>query len=170
MKEAKIRSASVAVVLLTELFGLAPTVRAAAPSGPKVAVVPGGVVRWGGAGTERCGMGGERWTPIDGVCWYPIDLLRPPGPLTVERWVGGARRTAAVGVGRYPYAEQRLTIEDESKVDLLAADLARAEREAARVGELWSLRTPRRFTLPLAPLLAALPAEGRFGAWRVING
>ena len=127
-------------------------------------------MRWGGAGTARCGADGERWEPIDGICWYPIDLLRPPGPVTVERWVGGARRTASVVVGRYPYAEQRLTIEDESKVDLSPADLARVERENARIAKLWSRRTPRRFTLPLGPPLATLPAEGRFGARRVING
>lgn len=134
------------------------------------AVVPGGVVRWGGEGTDRCGVEGERWEPIDGTCWYPVDLLRRPGALTVERWAAGQRSTAAVEVGRYPYAEQRLTIEDESKVNLSAADLARVERENARIGKLWALRTPRRFTLPLAAPLAALPAGGRFGARRVING
>jgi hypothetical protein len=142
-------------------------------AGAAATVVPGGVVRWGGAGTERCGFGGgggERWEPIDGVCWYPVDLSRSAGPLAVERWAGGARRTATVEVGRYPYAEQRLTIEDESKVDLSPADLARVDRENARIAELWGRRTPRRFSLPLAPPLASLPAGGRFGARRVING
>jgi murein DD-endopeptidase MepM/ murein hydrolase activator NlpD len=134
------------------------------------AVVPGGVVRWGGEGTERCGMEGERWEPIASACWYPVDLLRRPGGLTVERWAGGRWSAATVEVGRYPYAEQRLTIADESKVDLSAADLARVERENARIGKLWALRTPRRFTLPLAAPLAALPDGGRFGARRVING
>jgi biotin carboxyl carrier protein len=147
-------------------------VAAATSAAPTVAsaVAPGGVVRWLGEGTERCGMEGESWQAIDGACWYPIDLLRRAGPLTVERWTGGRRSTTVVEVGPYPYSEQRLTIEDQSKVNLSAADLARVERENARIGRLWKLRTPRRFTLPLRAPLAALPDGGRFGARRVING
>jgi Peptidase family M23 len=154
--------------VLAPVAGASPAT--ATKSAEATAVVPGGLVRWGGEGTEGCGMDGQRWKPISGVCWYPIDLERPSGSLTVERWAGGARRTATVRVGPYPYAEQRLTIKDESKVNISAADLARVARENARIGKLWDLRTPRRFTLPLAAPLASLPAEGRFGARRVING
>ena len=44
---------------------------------------------------------------------------------------------------------QELTVE-EKYVAPSADDLARIEREKARVARLWTLDTPRRFSLPLA--------------------
>lgn len=143
---------------------------AGAAAGAVPEVAPGGVVRWPGEGLESCSSGGESWQPLAGACWYPVDLLAEPGTITVARTAGGGRQTATVRVSDYPYAVQRLTIEDTSKVDLSAADLARVQRENARIGALWSRRTPRRFRPPLAPPLADLPAGGRFGDRRFFNG
>lgn len=143
---------------------------ATASAAPAPTVDPGGLVRWSGPGTERCAMEGESWAPIGDVCWYPIDLLRGAGRVTVVRTVEGRRVEAAVRVGAYPYPEQRVTIEDESKVHPSAADLRRIERENREIGALWSRRTPRRFTLPLAQPLGDPPPGGRFGARRVFNG
>jgi len=157
----------------TAAFLLAALVLAALPAAAQPAattVPPGTLVRWGGPGTTRCGLAEEAWGPLGETCVYAIDLLAEPGPLTVLRWVGAQRRSAQVRVGDYPYPEQHLTIQDEGKVNLSAADLARAQRESARVDALWGLRTPRRFTLPLAPPLADLPAGGRFGSRRFFNG
>jgi murein DD-endopeptidase MepM/ murein hydrolase activator NlpD len=55
-------------------------------------------------------------------------------------------------------------------VDLSAKDLARVERENREIAALWGRRGARRFSLPLAPPLEPLPAGGRFGSRRVING
>jgi murein DD-endopeptidase MepM/ murein hydrolase activator NlpD len=115
-------------------------------------------------------MGEERWEPLGEVCVYPLDLLEDEGEVAVYRWVGGERRQARVRIGEYPYPVQHIEIADEGKVNLSAEDLARAQREGARVEALWELRTPRRFTLPLAPPLADLPAGGRFGSRRFFNG
>jgi murein DD-endopeptidase MepM/ murein hydrolase activator NlpD len=142
---------------------------AAAAEPAPLAIEPGGLVRWGGEGTESCSMDGASWQPIAGVCWYPIDLLHDEGTVTVGRRVGGELRTAAVRVGDYPYSEERLTVDDRH-VNLSAADQARADREAERIGALWDLRTPRRFSLPLTKPLARLPEGGRFGSRRVFNG
>jgi murein DD-endopeptidase MepM/ murein hydrolase activator NlpD len=150
------------------VLALAAAAAAAAPAAP--VVDPGGLVRWGGPGTERCAMEGESWAPEGETCWYPVDLLRGAGRVTVVRTAGGRRHEAAVRVGDYPYPEQRLTIDDTSKVDLSAADLKRVERENRAIGALWSRRTPRRFTLPLAPPLAGQSEGGRFGARRWFNG
>jgi murein DD-endopeptidase MepM/ murein hydrolase activator NlpD len=151
--------------LSTLLLAAAPAVAASAP-----AVDPGGLVRWSGPGTERCAMEGDTWSPIGDTCWYPIDLLRGAGRVTVVRTAGGRRDEAAVRIGAYPYPEQRVTIEDESKIHPSPEDLRRIERENREIGALWSLRTPRRFTLPLASPLADPPPGGRFGARRVFNG
>ncbi|HEX2253942.1 MAG TPA: M23 family metallopeptidase [Thermoanaerobaculia bacterium] len=149
----------------------APSEDAATPSAePSVVVAPGKVVRWGGPGTTRCGLAGESWEPAGETCFYPLDLLAEAAAVTVERWAGDERRTARVRVGEYPYPVQHIELENDSQVHLSPADLERARRETARVEALWSLRTPRRFALPLGPPLAKLPAGGRFGARRFFNG
>ncbi len=150
----------------TIAFGLA---AAAALAAPEVTAPPGGLVRWPGPQLERCGRGAAGWSPIDGACWYPIDLLEKAGPVEVWRQIGGARESAVVRVADYPYPVQHVTLADDSKVNLSAADAARAAREASRVGALWSRDGPRRFSLPLAPPLGDLPAGGRFGSRRFFN-
>ncbi len=140
-----------------------------AAAGAETIVAPGSIVVWAGEGIQSCGLGSEEWPPYDGECWYPIDLLRPEGRLELRRRRQGRREAAAVRISGYPYPVQRITIEDESKVVLSAADQARAAREQKRVGTLWGRRGPRRFTLPLAPPLEPLPEGGRFGSRRFFN-
>jgi hypothetical protein len=159
-----------ALAVVTEIVLLLPPFRVEAASPAAARVAPGRLVRWSAPGTERCGRGGETWSPVGETCWYPVDLLTDAGPLTVLRWRQGRRESAVVEVGAYPYEVQHITLEDQGKVDLSAADAARARRESAKVGALWGLRTPRRFTLPLAPPLEDLPGSGRFGARRFFNG
>lgn len=146
---------------------LAATVaNAAAPP----AVDPGRVVRWTGdpATVTACLLDGRELDPVDGDCWYPVDLLTQPGELEFGRVRDGRTELRTVTVADYPYPIQRLTV-DPSKVHLSEEDAARAAREAARVAELWRLDGPRRFRLPLAPPLADMPAGGRFGSRRVFN-
>jgi len=130
-------------------------------------VTPGGIVRWPAAAAVSCGAGDRSWAPIDGSCYFPIDLLAT-GRLRLE--VVGPERVEAVTVtvGSYPYPEQRLKVEDRM-VHLSQEDLDRVARENAQVAALWPLEGEARFSLPLAPPLAALPAGGRFGARRVFN-
>lgn len=144
-------------------------VLAAAPAGSKAQVAPGGVVRWSGAGVERCALEGESWLPLEGLCLYPVDLAKT-GTLTLRRQRAGKWETTGVRIADYPYPEQRLTIQDDSKVHPSKADTERARRESARIGALWRRPAERQFTLPLAPPLSKLPQEGRFGSRRVFNG
>jgi len=132
-------------------------------------VPPGGLVRWPGSGIERCALGERQWPPRDGACWYPVDLLAT-GWMEVVRWRNGERQSHSVEIGAYPYDEQRIQIQDESRVHPSAADTARAQRESARIAALWPRENPARFQLPLAAPLAELPSGGRFGARRIING
>ena len=155
-------------ILLRLLGPLALLACAAAAAAPAVEVRPGTVVRWSGAGVSRCAAGGASWTPLAGVCYFPIDLLAE-GSLTLERTRDARVERREVKVGAYPYPEQHIEIQDQSKVDLSPADLARADREEKAVAKLFSLSTPRRFTLPLGRPLADLPAGGRFGSRRWFN-
>ena len=133
-------------------------------------VVPGGVFRWQGDLATRCGTGEEQWEPIGGACWYPVDLLTQAESVEVWRHTGSRRETRSVHILDYPYPVQHLTITDDSKVNLSEEDAARANRESARIGALWSLRTPRRFALPLGKPLNELSKDGRFGSRRFMNG
>ena len=127
------------------------------------------MVRWPGAGIESCSLGGRTFVPRDGACLLPVDLLAT-GTLTAERVRAGATETLAIEVGAYPYAVQRLTIDDPRRTNPNAEDLRRIERESARIAELWDLDGTAHGQLPLSPPLETLPAGGRFGSKRIING
>ena len=154
-------------LLLGALLALSTAVAAA---GEDVAVAPGTLVRWPGEGLTRCGMAGVKWDPLEGACWYAIDLLAPAGGLELGRWRDGRLETRRVRVADYPYPVQHIRLEDDSQVSLSAEDLARVRGENARIGRLWSRRGLPRFRLPLAAPLEELPAGGRFGSRRFFNG
>ncbi|HSD65106.1 MAG TPA: M23 family metallopeptidase [Vicinamibacteria bacterium] len=132
-------------------------------------VRPGTVVRWAGEAVEWCGVGERRFEPLDGACYYPVDLLQRAGPLELARGRGGRRETTTVRVGRFDYPVQKLTL-PRRMVELSPEDLERVERENREMARLWTREGPRRFALPLAAPLDPLPAGGRFGHRRVING
>lgn len=134
------------------------------------AAVPGGVYQWPGDDATACGSNGMSWAPIEGACWYPIDLLTNDDRISIWRQTAADREARSLDILDYPYPVQHLTITDDSKVNLSAEDIARANRESARIGKLWSLRSERRFALPLGKPLADLSAGGRFGARRFMNG
>jgi len=141
---------------------------AGAAAGAALAATPGSVVRWAGPGLVSCSMAGSEWAPLDGACWYPLDLERTGSVELVRRSAGGVA-SRRVAIAAYPWPTQRLEVE-ERYVAPSAAELARIAREKERVGRLWSLATPRRFTLPLAAPLDSLPPASRFGARRIFNG
>jgi hypothetical protein len=155
--------------LLVAAALLAWRAEAGAAAEPALRVRPGGVVRWPGAGIEWCAAAGERSAPLDGACLFPIDLLQRPGPLELTRRRGGATEKATIVVDRFDYPVQTLTLPSRM-VDLSPADLERVRRENREMAARFKLRSPRRFALPLAAPLDPLPAGGRFGHRRVING
>jgi len=135
---------------------------------PAAAVRPGSVVRWPGAGLTACSLGERTWQPLDGACWYAIDL-EAAGELELVRRSTGGVASRRARIADYPYPTQELQVE-EKYVAPPAEALARIAAERARVAALFDLETPRRFALPLAPPLARLPTSARFGARRIFNG
>jgi len=151
------------------LFAILVPGGSSAGTAEELEVRPGGVVVWAGEGAHECVMGGKSWTPREGSCWYPIDLDTPAGSLQVGRKREGRWEERAVRVSEYPYSVQHITLKDDSKVDLSAADLSRVRQESARIGALWDLATPVLFELPLGSPLQELPDGGRFGSRRTFN-
>jgi murein DD-endopeptidase MepM/ murein hydrolase activator NlpD len=126
------------------------------------------VVRWPGPELVDCSIGARHWPPLDGACWYPIDL-EATGTVELVRRSSGGVASRKQTLAAYPYPTETLTVE-EKYVAPPKDELARIERERARVAKLLSLATPRKFTLPLAAPLAELGTAGRFGSRRVFNG
>ncbi len=159
----RLRETTLAALLLVSFARQAST----APS--SLTVRPGAIVRWPGAGIVECRQADQRSTPIDGVCYFPIDLLAT-GKIEVERRTaqGSERRTLAIA--RYPYPTEALTGVAEKYVSPPAAELRRIEREQQETAAVFARRTARQFTLPLAAPLAVLPEGGRFGSRRIFNG
>ena len=139
-----------------------------ATGAPVATVAPGTVVRWPGPELVSCEMAGRRWQPLDGACWYAIDLEKK-GTLELVRRSSGGVASRTVKVGAYPYPTQELKVE-EKYVAPSAADLERIERDRKRAAAAFALETPRRFALPLGAPMEPLPGAGRFGARRVFNG
>ena len=126
-------------------------------------------MRWAGEGVQWCAVGGRRFEPLDGACYYAVDLLRRAGPLELVRGRGGRRETTTVRVGTFDYPIQKLTLPPHM-VELSPEDLERVRRENKEMARLWKTEGPRRFGLPLGAPLDPLPAGGRFGHRRIING
>lgn len=153
--------------LATAACGL--IVLGAIPATASGQVAPGTAVRWPGEGIESCTFGGETFAPAPDGCVLAVDL-GATGTLIAERERRGRRETLEIEVASYPYPEQRLTIRDESRVNLSPANQQRAARERARLLAVFEERTAASVRLPLHPPLADPPAGGRFGSRRVING
>ena len=161
-------SRCIAVLGATALF-------AAASAYPLLAqtAAPGSLVHWPGEGIERCLVGDRAFAPTavggEPGCLVPVGLTRT-ADVIAERDRDGRRERLHIGLGEYPYSVQRLEIKDRSRVDLSPENLARVQRENALIGKLWGRQGESRFSLPLGAPLEKMPAGGRFGAKRIING
>ena len=109
----------------------------------------------------------------DHDAWYAVvglSLDMKPGPHELRVKIGSETGMQQFVVNPKDYPEQRITLKDKSKVELSAADLARAESEISAIKELkrhWRAAqdTDLAFILPAEGELA-----GRFGVRRFFNG
>ena len=148
---------------------------------PEPSAVPGGVVLLDlgpgadaglGAGPEVRFEGDRvlrlrhegRWIAVVG-----IPLARPPGPAAVEVAEGGATRRLAFTVEGKQYTTQHLKV-PARQVDLNPEDLARVEREQARIrAALATFSEPAPANLRMRPPVGG-PRSGSFGLRRFFNG
>ena len=107
----------------------------------------------------------DQWYAVVGL---PLDMT--PGSHELSVKIGDQRKVQYFTVNPKTYPEQRIVMKDKSKVELSAADLARAEREISVIKELkrhWrdAQNTDLAFIVPAEGKLA-----GRFGQRRFFNG
>ena len=147
---------------------------------PKSSSVPGGVAiiplgstsaeaekpqSWLGEQPVLVTSDHDEWYAVVGL---PLDMT--PGSHELSVKIGDQRKVQYFTVNPKTYPEQRIVMKDKSKVELSAADLARAEREIAAIKQLklhW--RAAQNTDLSLM-----VPADGklagRFGQRRFFNG
>lgn len=136
-----------------------------------VQVAPGAIVRWSVPGTRRCGIAGRTWSAVQETCYYPIDIGRKPGTLTVVRH--GARGSVArvrISVTPVSFGSEKVALPDIPQRSPSPADLRRNAREQAILARLWKKADgPAQFTLPLGRPLDPLPAATGFGSTWIFN-
>ncbi|MBL8397548.1 MAG: peptidoglycan DD-metalloendopeptidase family protein [Candidatus Accumulibacter sp.] len=147
---------------------------------PKTSSVPGGVARvplapWSeGAQPPQAWLDEQRVLvkAEDGQWVALVGLSLDSQPGTYHLRIDGSpdKRQASFVVNAKHYPAQRITLQDSSKVQLSADDLARVEGEMTRIQRLkrhWreSEQTDTQFVLPAEGRLS-----GRFGLRRYFNG
>jgi len=135
-----------------------------------VTVPQGSVGRWVGE-CDACGMDGQVYKPVDGACYFPIDMARTPGTIEIARWVAGTMEKGKLTITAADFPADEIEFPDERYVTLSQEDLTRHHGEQALIKPLFRrIGGPPRFSLPLGKPADPLPEGKYFGAHRVFNG
>jgi len=138
---------------------------------PTISAAPGTLVRWRVPGATRCTMKGRAWAPLEGTCYYPIDLLERPGRISISVSGSGPRESAHISVEANDYGTEEITLPDIPQANPSRDDLRRDAIDRVQLRKIWSRKeTPAQFTLPLGPPVRPLPAGKSFGVKRIFNG
>jgi len=138
---------------------------------PAITAAPGTLVRWRVPGAARCTMKGRAWSPLEGTCYYPIDLLERPGRIAISIAGTGPRQLAHITVEAIDYGTEEITLPDIPQAHPSAEDLRRDEADRAQLVRIWhGKEAPPEFTLPLGPPVRPLPKGKSFGVKRIFNG
>lgn len=168
-----LKRCSVAAALGALSVTVGPVPAAARPAeGPVATIeaVQGTIVRWSVPGTKGCGMGGRSWAALQETCYYPIDLLHPPGRIRVSRKGVGPATFAHISVVVSSYGTRDIQLGDIPQANPSPADLRRNARDQALVAKVWARREgPARFTLPLGAPATPLSKAEDFGAKWIFN-
>lgn len=162
------RAAAISLALLLAVIaGVAGVQETRDPS----TVDPGSIVRWSAPGTARCGMLSRSWPALEQTCYYPIDVLRKPGPVTVVRRGETSREIGRITVGPDPYGAEDIELGDIPQANPTDEERARNAREQARLGKIFGRKEgPARFALPLQKPADPLPEGKTFGWTRYFDG
>lgn len=168
---------SIRAFFSTLLFALPLLAHASLPESTNV---PGGIAVVPLCNVTTCATAPQSWLDEQPVLvtsdhnqWVAVvglALSTKPGSHELRYQVGGEMKTQIFEVNEKKYPEQHIKLKDKGKVQLSAADEARAEREIATIMRLklhWRAATDTdlAFVLPADGKLA-----GRFGLHRFFNG
>jgi murein DD-endopeptidase MepM/ murein hydrolase activator NlpD len=160
---------SARICIITLALALSST---AAISSDNVLVPQGGVARWPGLDAVDCGFHGKRFAAVDGVCYYAIDFKAKTGVHEIALYdQAGQQHLGSVTVERVEFPEIKITLPDDTYMELSAENAKRHGAERARVLKAINVRpSAPLFSLPLAKPAKSMPAsENDFGSRRLFN-
>lgn len=154
------------ILLATALLALSASVLAA-----DVQVEQGAIGRWAGAEATNCFFLGKSYKPVDGACYYPVDMAKRPAVYEIARTVNGVLETASLEVIEKPCELEEIDFPKEEYVNLSPEDANRHWGEQAEVKSVLRQTRPRdpEFSLALGKPSSPLPNGDNFGVCRKFN-
>lgn len=165
---------SFALLLCSALFSISVAAQAQPTSTHSATAAQGSVVRWAG-NCQRCSFESRAWNPVNGTCYYPVDMEKKAGTYTLSRrTTGGKLESAKLLVTEKPCKQE--DIKDFKKMEYVkvsAQNLARHRREMDALNPLLRYKSNERpsvFDLPIGKPVASLPKGEGFGNCRSFAG
>lgn len=154
------------------LAGSLPAVALAANS--LVTVPQGGVGRWVGKAASECGIYGKRYSAVDAVCYYPVDIRAKPGAHEIALWDQDGKQhlgTLLVQKTDFPNVDMELPEKLARFLHPSDEDSKRAASERTEIVKILAGDgSAPQFSLPLGKPAATLPkSEDDFGSERTFN-
>lgn len=134
----------------------------------------GAVVRWPG-NCKRCSLENQAWEPVNGTCYYAVDMEKKPGAYTLSRrTTGGKLESAKLMVTEKPCKlEDIKNFKKMEYVNVSSANLARHRREMDVLNPILLAKNEERpavFDLPVGKPVSVLPKGVGFGDCRQFSG
>ena len=138
-------------------------------------VLQGGVARWSGMDARECGIFGQRYPAVDGVCYYPVDMKAKVGRHEIALYdAAGKRHAGALQVDMRDCTETEITLDKPEYIEVSAENRARAATERVAVDKAVRSQSKvhPRFSLPLGAPASGAGVKDRsdFCEKRVYNG
>jgi len=143
------------------------------PQGHEAATTtaPGTLVRWAAPGAKRCSMRTRSWVALNGTCYYPVDLLQSPGPITIALAGTRTKMLARISVEPIDYGTEEIALPDIPQANPSREDLRRDAVDQRLLSRIWARKEgPAQFTLPLGEPVRPMSVGKSFGVKRIYNG
>ena len=145
-----------------------------AQSRSSATVNQGAVAKWDAFDASECGIAGERYPAIEGVCYYPVHFTAEPGLHEIVVYTEqGEAQFGWLQVQNVDYPEINIELEDNSLINLEGEKLQQHldNRQQLHDSGIFGIESSEpRFTLPLQSPAGDLPrSEDDFGSIRTFN-
>lgn len=146
--------------------------------GQVLEVKQGHLGRWVADGCNTCYFNGRKMKPVDGYCYFPIDMEKKPGIYDIGKSCGGKLNLAKLKVIARDCEEETFDVPELEDYIIVPSDkVAQHRKERKQVMQMFYARNSGnpQFTIPTGKPADPLPTskdfkEGNFGTCRTFNG
>lgn len=147
-------------------------------NGQVLEVKQGHLGRWKADNCNTCYFNGRQMKPVDGYCYFPIDMDKKPDVYQIGKSCGGKLKLAELKVIERECEEETFDVPELEEYVVVPADkVARHRKERKELMQMFYSRKggDPLFTIPTGTPAKSLPiskdfAEGNFGTCRIFNG